>query len=269
MTNPLEHPLVADETSWPQAGAAPAGSASKEIHLAPVCEALRSAFQPGTIKWQHAMALAKVAVRYHILSGAPIFRREARCDALWLLGRGRACVGIRDTQRRWLQCRSVHAGQWLDVASAWLGDSFLETAIAETGVVIAYEFPVSDVQQLCRKSPAIAELLMSVLANRVRSSTESAHDLVARDVPGRVAKWLLANAGRTGNDALELVMDRRKRALAAELNTSPETLSRALGRLRHLGLIAVDGYRIDILDPHALRTFSGWGPRGESAEPAA
>jgi CRP-like cAMP-binding protein len=269
MTSQLEHPCVADVTGRPPHDTEPASPASDEARLAPICEALQAAFRPNAIERSHALELARMAVRFHLLDGTPIFREASPCDALWLLGRGRASVGVRDRHGRWRQRRSVQAGQWLDIASAWLGETFLETAVADTGLVVAYEFPVGDVQRLCRRRPEIAMLLVSTMARRVRSATEEVGDLAARDVPGRLARWLLANIGRTGQEPGEVIMDRRKRTLAAELNTSPETLSRALGRLRQLGLIVVDGYRIDILDPRALRNFSGWSSEAERAAPFA
>lgn len=72
------------------------------------------------------------------------------------------------------------------------------------------------------------------------------------DVPARLAGWLLDTMRPTQRGGARTVLGQSKRALAAELGTSPEALSRALARLRNCGCIAVDGCCIDVLDADGL-----------------
>ena len=49
------------------------------------------------------------------------------------------------------------------------------------------------------------------------------------------------------------------RDVAARLSISPETLSRALRQLADRGILAVQGYRIGLLDPVALLALARCG----------
>jgi CRP-like cAMP-binding protein len=79
--------------------------------------------------------------------------------------------------------------------------------------------------------------------------------LLGLDVPGRLAKWLLARTEREGTSMFEI--GRTQGELAAELGTTRSTLNRALQELVSLGAIETDGERVTILKPDALRAFLG------------
>jgi CRP-like cAMP-binding protein len=76
----------------------------------------------------------------------------------------------------------------------------------------------------------------------VRSSTERLADFLLK----------LAPAGKAGEAVVRLPLD--KAMIAARLGMQPETLSRALARLRPLG-IETRGSRVTIRDIESLRRF--------------
>jgi CRP-like cAMP-binding protein len=236
---------------------------SRKMHLEEVPELLRRAFRPAALETADALELAQVAVRYRFPAKAAVLRRESRSDALWLVGKGSVSVGNRDAQGGWRQARAVGGGEWLDVASAWLGETNFEAAIASTDVV-AYEFPLDAIQVVCSMRPNVATLLISAVAQRLKRATQAAQELAVKDVPGRLAGWLLDAAEFDLKGVGRLVMNQSKRALASELGSSPETFSRTLARFRTLGFIAVRGYKIDVLDSEGLRRMAGRAvpPRG-------
>jgi CRP-like cAMP-binding protein len=236
---------------------------SRKMHLEEVPELLRRAFRPAALETADALELAQVAVRYRFPAKAAVLRRESRSDALWLVGKGSVSVGNRDAQGGWRQARAVGGGEWLDVASAWLGETNFEAAIASTDVV-AYEFPLDAIQVICSMRPNVATLLISAVAQRLKRATQAAQELAVKDVPGRLAGWLLDAAEFDLKVVGRLVMNQSKRALASELGSSPETFSRTLARFRTLGFIAVRGYKIDVLDSEGLRSMAGRAvpPRG-------
>lgn len=109
--------------------------------------------------------------------------------------------------------------------------------------------------------PAIARALVADLAERVVGLTGVVQSL-ALDVPGRLARYLFQRAlaaGQPTPDGLRVPLDMTKTELAASLGTVPETLSRALGRLRDDGVLEVRGSEVVVFDVGALaRLGSGY-----------
>lgn len=75
-----------------------------------------------------------------------------------------------------------------------------------------------------------------------------------KEVPGRLAKYLLYLSGRTDGGAVEL--DISKGDLASLLGTIPETLSRILAKMNRQGLIRSRGSQIGILDREGLERIA-------------
>lgn len=223
------------------------------------CATIAQAFLPCSIEREDAAELARLAIRYRFEPDALVLRREAPSDALWLVEKGLVTVGLPDRHGRWRQTRSVGPGQWLDVASAWLGGNYLESAKATTHVT-AYEIPLEDLRALCTSHPQIAAGFIEAMALRIKQGNEAAHSLAVRDVLTRIASWLLENIGQEDVSRAKVVIPQLKSLLASELGATPETFSRALSRLKYLGLIAVRGYTVEVLDLEGLRQLVGGKP---------
>jgi len=109
--------------------------------------------------------------------------------------------------------------------------------------------------------PSIARALLADLSERVIHLTEVVQTL-ALDVPARLARFLFQRslaAGEATVAGLRVPLGMTKAELASSLGTVPETLSRALKRLRDDGVLEVRGSDILILDVGALaRLGSGY-----------
>ena len=151
----------------------PRSAAVDPEHSAAVCAALTQAFLPAHIDPADALRLAQIAVRHHFSAQSPVLRPDSPNTALWLVGRGRVSVGMPDAQGHWRQARAANGGEWLDVASAWLGGSFFEEAVAATEAIV-YELPLDEVQALCDERPSLARLLIQALALRTADRIVSA-----------------------------------------------------------------------------------------------
>lgn len=84
---------------------------------------------------------------------------------------------------------------------------------------------------LVRAEPAFVEGLLATLVGWVRLANARHADLIGLDVPGRLAKWLLARAERHGRaqTGTAITLGRNQTELAAELGTTRSTLNRAAG----------------------------------------
>ncbi|MEA2596995.1 MAG: family transcriptional regulator, cyclic receptor protein [Thermomicrobiales bacterium] len=134
------------------------------------------------------------------------------------------------------------------------GNPRVASVTAQRPVVVRL-VPRSAFLELVRGEPAFVEGLLATLAGWVRLANARHADLLGLDVPGRLAKWLLARTEREGTSMFEI--GRTQGELAAELGTTRSTLNRALQELGSLGAIETDGERVTILKPDALRAFLG------------
>lgn len=112
---------------------------------------------------------------------------------------------------------------------------------------------------LIQDQPQIVPGLLATLATLIRRANARQVDLLTLDVPGRLAKWLIERAERTGtpmNDGLLLDLARSQGELAAEIGTTRPTLNRALRSFEEQGIIATDGPKVTILQMDKLIAFT-------------
>lgn len=116
-------------------------------------------------------------------------------------------------------------------------------------------FPRDAFMDLIRKEPSLATNMLAILAQRLRQFTHLIEDLSLKEVPGRLAAYLLYLSERNrASDTFDL--DITKGQLASFLGTIPETLSRILAKMSQQEFIQVDGRRIQILDRSALESLA-------------
>jgi CRP-like cAMP-binding protein len=116
-------------------------------------------------------------------------------------------------------------------------------------------FPRAAFVDLIREDPSLALNMLAILSGRLRKFTVLVEDLSLKEVPGRLAAYLLyASEERDHTD--ELKLDIAKNQLASLLGTIPETLSRILTRMVRQGLIQLKGPRIVILDRRGLEELA-------------
>jgi CRP-like cAMP-binding protein len=107
------------------------------------------------------------------------------------------------------------------------------TLVTQTDATIRY-LPREALLNLLATDPRVAMALMQAMAGMIRQTNERLADLVALDVPGRVAKWLLAQERAGG----EIVPDQSQELLARQLGTTRATLNKTLARFERLGLVS-------------------------------
>jgi CRP/FNR family transcriptional regulator len=121
-------------------------------------------------------------------------------------------------------------------------------SLVETKVLL---FPHQAFVDLISKNPSLALNMLAFLSRRLRKLASLVEDLSLKEVPGRLAAYLLYLSDRSaGADILEL--DISKNQLASLLGTIPETLSRILSRMGKDKLIKTTPHHIHILDHQGL-----------------
>ncbi len=134
------------------------------------------------------------------------------------------------------------------------GKAFPASAIALEDTELIF-FPRLAFLDLLHQDPAIAISMLTSLATRSRKLAQMVEDLSFKEVPQRLAAYLLDLSDRANGDQV-IHLDVTKTQLASILGTISATLSRAFLHLSDEGLIAIHGSHIELLDRDRLQDLS-------------
>jgi len=128
-------------------------------------------------------------------------------------------------------------------------------AIAKSHVLF---FPRAAFVDLITRIPSLAMNMLAVLSRRLREFTVQVENLSLKEVPGRLAAYLLYLADEEGQEDT-VTLSISKGQLASLLGTIPETLSRIFTRMTELNLIEMDGRIIKLLNRNGLEKLAELG----------
>jgi CRP/FNR family transcriptional regulator len=159
---------------------------------------------------------------------------------------GRVRVGLTaDTGREVVLYRLAAGDSCLLTTSALLRqETMLAEAVAETDVS-ARLVPVAAFERLLAEDAAFRRAVLRNYAERVGELVVVIQDVLFHALPQRLARLLVPRA-RDG------VVETTHQAIAAELGSAREVVTRALNRFERDGLIRVERGRIVILDADRL-----------------
>lgn len=112
-------------------------------------------------------------------------------------------------------------------------------------------FPRKDFVDLVHAMPSLVMNMLAILSLRLRRFATQIENLSLKEVPARLAGYLLYLAEEQGNPK-QVELQISKGQLASLLGTIPETLSRIFAKMSEEGLISVDGKTISLLDQEGL-----------------
>lgn len=144
------------------------------------------------------------------------------------------------------------------------GDSFAEASIFAGGrypvsastatATRLLSIPAGPFLRLLEQEPAVARNMLAAMSQHLRQLVGRLEQLQSHSAPARLAGFLLSLIDE-GEESAEVRLPIDKGLLAARLGMQPETLSRALGRMRDAGL-EVRGERIRVPDVATLRELA-------------
>ncbi|MBW2616691.1 MAG: Crp/Fnr family transcriptional regulator, partial [Deltaproteobacteria bacterium] len=111
---------------------------------------------------------------------------------------------------------------------------------------------------LITRIPSLAMNMLAVLSKRLREFTVQVENLSLKEVPGRLAGYLIYLADEQGKDDT-ITLSISKGQIASLLGTIPETLSRIFTRMTELNLIEMDGRIIKLLNRGGLEELAELG----------
>jgi len=144
------------------------------------------------------------------------------------------------------------------------GETFAEPAALNLGVYPAsaeaatdcqvLEIPASTLKNLLAEDPSIALRVIGQLSQRLKFMVTELERFHVKSAPQRLACFLVELSPRDAPSA-EVVLPFDKTLIAARLGMKPESLSRALARLRKYGVHANRGHNVELRDLPSLRDF--------------
>lgn len=178
-------------------------------------------------------------------------------DRLGVVVSGRVKVYHLGADGRELTFETAETGDPIGAVAVLAGTRYPANLEAATDVTVAW-IAREALFEIIEEQPRVATSLVSDLANRVVNFTAVAAALNT-DVPSRLAGYLFQRAlatGRTTPAGLVVDLGMTKGELASSLGTVPETLSRALARLRDDGVLEVRTRDVVVKDVGALARLS-------------
>jgi len=197
-------------------------------------------------------ALLRVCRRIECERGELVFSEGEKAAGFYLVGGGRVKIYKLSAEGKERLLHVVHPG-----------DSFAEAAMFADGLYPANAetldkgwlvfFPRRDFITLLTENSRIAINMIAGLSRFLRQFAGQIEELTFRDVPARLASYLVENAPPT---AASFVLPISKTQLASRLGTVSETLSRTFRKLSDEGTIRVEGKTIVLLDRERLEELA-------------
>ncbi|NJK50853.1 Crp/Fnr family transcriptional regulator [Candidatus Gracilibacteria bacterium] len=208
--------------------------------------------------------IARIAIAQSYSKGDVIFHQGDEGIGFFVVKSGRVKVFkvSRDGKEQILHIFS--RGDHFAEVPAFDGDCFPASAAAIEKLEVLF-FPRKSFLQLLENQPKLAINLLKSFARHLRLFSHLVDNLALREVPARLANYLLSLSKRFDN-AETVELDLPKGQLAAKLGTIPETLSRVFSKLSREGTITVDGSKVTLRDRKHLNDLAaGSGDRKESS----
>ena len=194
--------------------------------------------------------IGQIAVVKEMMKGNIIFSEGDEGNGFYIVVKGRVKVFKVSPEGKEHILHIVGPGETFGQVAVYAGRSFPASSSAITNIHLLF-IPRTAFVELIAHNPSLAMSMLAVLSLRLREFTVQIENLSLKEVPGRLASYLiyLADEQKTG-DHISLPIS--KGQLASLLGTIPETLSRIFTKISNQNLIEVSGREIKILDRAGL-----------------
>ena len=199
--------------------------------------------------------LAMIVVDQVIRKGQTIFEEGNEGSGFYVVLSGRVKVFKLSPDGKEQILHIFGAGEPFGEAAVFAGEKFPANAEALEESRVFF-FPRLAFVELIGQNPSLALNMLAVLSRRLRKLASLVEDLSLKEVPGRLAAYLLY-LSEVKKGGVEVQLDVSKNQLASLLGTIPETLSRILAKLSREGFIKSTGPRqIQLLDRKGLKELA-------------
>lgn len=211
---------------------------------------LQGSFLFGGLPARQLEDVAAITVEKTFQKGETIFLEGDKCVGFYMVGEGKVKIFKVSSGGKEHILHIFGEGEPFGEVPVFYGHPFPANAEALVKTRTLF-FPRDRFVQLVESSPTLALGMLAVLSMRLRRFTSQIESLSLKEVPERLANYLLYLSREQGG-ATVVELDISKGQLASLLGTIPETLSRIFAKMTEEGLIKVNGRSIQLLDLDGL-----------------
>lgn len=215
--------------------------------------ALRQSRMFSDLSSENLEAVAAVCSLKSLEKGQMLFREGDKAEGFYVLQTGAISVfKITPDGREQIICVFRPPESFAEVALVTV-ETYPANAVAlEPSKVIVVQR--TGFRDLISRNPELSLHMLASMSLHLKHLVQTLQDYKGRQIEGRLADWLLKNAGEE-EPSFKLPVS--KKNLAGQLGVTSETLSRTFARFRDEGLIRVEGPRVHVLNRAGLRAHTG------------
>ena len=190
--------------------------------------------------------------------GDRLFEAGEPADSFFLVTGGEVKLSSATPSGRECVVEVVRAGETFALVSVLEGGphSVAATALTDCAVV---RIPRAAFMRLLARRPELGARTTHEVAQRMRRFRLRIEEISTRTVPARVAAHLLRQAeiqSGASERGARLDLGATREVVAAGIGTVREVFVRTIRGFERRGLVAIDGRRVEILEPELLRDLS-------------
>ena len=208
----------------------------------------------GGLPEDHLEEIKKISVDKYFNRGEIIFFDGDEGNGFYLVVEGAVNVYKVSSEGKEQIFHIVKEGETIGAVPVFSGKSFPANARAISKSHLLF-FPREKFMNLITNNPSLTMNILALLSMRLREFTIQVENLSLKEIPGRLAAYLLYLSEEQGDkDVIKLNIS--KLQLANILGTGPESLSRALGNMKNRKLVEEEGTSIRLINRGALESLA-------------
>lgn len=194
----------------------------------------------------HLSQVRRIAVDKFYDKGRTVFSEGDECNGFYVVADGRVKIYKVSTEGKEQIFHIYGPGNPFGEVPVFSGQKFPANAQTLLKSHLLF-FPKASFVDLISNNPSLSLNMLAALSMRLREFTVQIENLSLKEVPGRLAGYLIYLAEEQGNKG-HVTLNISKGQLASLLGTIPETLSRIFSRMSAQKLIEVKGRSIELLN---------------------
>jgi CRP/FNR family transcriptional regulator, dissimilatory nitrate respiration regulator len=211
----------------------------------------------GGLPEEHIKEIKKIAVDKHFHKGDVIFYDGDEGVGFYLVVAGSVSVYKLAPDGKEQILHIVKEGDTIGAVPVFSGKSFPANARAISQSHLLF-FDRKKFIQLITNKPSLTMNILALLSMRLREFSIQVENLSLKEIPGRLAAYLLYLSQEQRNKDL-IKLNISKMQLANLLGTGPESLSRALGNMKNKKLVVEEGANIRLINRALLEELAEKG----------